>query len=445
MLIWLIIALVVAALAYKIYRDRETPESLYDHVWMLVATQFYDTERLRDWQQWRHRFDTEIKTRDEAIARTTQMLQSLNDPFTMLIDRKKLSTGVCWETGECVGVGFSVITPYENVTLDSCSKSTEKTGASCKYPTIVHVIHNSPAAKAGLKSGDLLLAIDGEATDGQPLPTIMHKLHGKDGTPVKLLIHSDGVEKLVTLNRQFVWYPTAIQQMLDKRIGYLRVTHFLDWDERFIADEAEHLKDAKAIILDMRDNPGGLMSTAVRAARLFIKEGLVTTTVYRVPGTLEAPEFETRHLKFANGRLVEETEGGSTKSYASSPRLPLPDPIFAGKPIVVLINENSASAAELVAGALRDTAGATIIGTKTFGKGVAQNVVEFGMGVQVRYTIGKYLLPSGYWPGDGGRDKRGIDPSVSVDAPSKLFDFGSTQDTQLKSAVEFLDQKLSEM
>lgn len=427
-----LILLITYALAYQ---QRATPDTLYLQIFELTYSMFYQPEKLKGFADWMEHSGENIKTDADAVRLANEMLEQLDDPYTVAIGTDLQNSHINFECTECVGVGIMVMAAYENVTSDTCEANREKTGASCRYPTIGGVLYNSPAAHAGLKAGDAIMAVDGWSTAQQPLSEVLLRIGRKKLRSVTLTIERNGVIKEHTLRRQFLATPTVWGRMIDKDIAYLRIRNFESWSEAAVVTNAHKLRKAKAVVVDVRDNPGGDVDKGVRLPTLFMRAGHITTLHVRVPGT---EKYQTKRFFVRKGELIEEVDGTKQEYMGQN----LPDAVFAGKPIAVLVNENSASAAEMFAGALRDSAGAILVGMKTFGKGVQQSILHLFGGVVLRVTSGKYFLPSGYWPGDGAHDKRGIDPHFVVPPSSRLFDMGSDEDEQLRVAVEQLRQKL---
>lgn len=268
--------------------------------------------------------------------------------------------------------------------------------------TVISPIKGSPAEKAGIMSGDVIVAIDGKETRGMSLDKAVELMRGPEGTKVKVTVHRQGVAKPLefVLTRRIIEVPTVEWKMVEgTRIGYLHIAMF---NTRTPRETEEALRDLKkqgmeALILDLRDNPGGELEAAVETAGYFVPKGPVVYIDYR-RGTDE----------------VMEARGGNINL-----------------PLVVLVNEGSASAAEIVAGAIKDRGQGTLVGTRTFGKGVVQSVFQLYDGAGLKLTTARYLTPA-----RTDINKKGVQPHVVVKQPE-----GEAEDLQLKKAVEILQTK----
>src|SRR5262249_23596 len=202
------------------------------------------------------------------------------------------------------------------------------------------------------------------------------------------------------------------------------------------------LKDSKALIIDVRGNPGGFVNNAINIASLFIEQGTVVTIRSRIPGDPKSPQYETETLKLTANALVTETTDSrqpGVTSRSSGERQPN---MVGDRPVVILVNGNSASASEMFTGAVKDNGRATVVGTRTFGKGIGQSSLRMPNGTQLHITSLRYFTPNGTWLGDGGNTQsHGIEPDVVVES-AKNLEFGEDSDNQLKQAIEILNLKI---
>ncbi len=422
---------------------KRTPARLYEEIHKMVGEHYFDPSRMHDWQSWKNRFDNQIVSRTACLERANEMIASLNDPFTEAIGPRRRAE-VNWEAPEFVNLGVTVATAYEDIDAEACLESHAGDGYSCQYPTITSVGTDSPAEAAGLKAGDVITSIDGQSTSGKSRRQVQDVLRGLMGTSVVLGVERGTEQRSVTLVRTFVKRFTALAKMLDDDIGYLRIAHFAAGAEEAAAEQAARLSNARTIIVDVRNNPGGNYYSGVRTASLFIKQGVVARTESRLPGPLETPKFSRMVLSLRNGLLFEEpADEGSPQphnSWTDGKKVSLCR--FADKPVIVLVNENTASAAETFAGALRDTAGATLLGVRTFGKGVGQETFHVAYLIGLKITTFKTFTPSGFWPGDAGQERHGITPDVVAPTQFTLFDFGTEQDEHLRRAISLLKEQM---
>ena len=235
--------------------------------------------------------------------------------------------------------------------------------------TVVTPIEDTPAYKAGVQAGDQIILIEKEPTKDMPLQEVVNKLRGKPGTKVKITVRRKDVEGLLdfTITRQIIRIKSVRSRMLPDDIAYIRVRSFQNGTGREVRDALSSLKEegARALVLDLRNNPGGLLSQAVSVSDIFLKAGsLIVYTKGRM--TDQEHRFTSTH----------EAQGGEI-------------------PMAVLVNAGSASASEIVAGALQDLERAKLIGAKTFGKGSVQTVVPLSDGSGLRLTTALYFTPKG--------------------------------------------------
>lgn len=282
---------------------------------------------------------------------------------------------------------------------------------------VVTPIAGSPAAQSGIRSGDQIVAVDGEAIDGSHLQDTMDRLRGRPGTKVSVTVVSD--DELVTheMRRTTIRMASVHREVLDSGYGYVRVSQFSETTARELSraiDELQHEKDGMldGLVLDLRNNPGGVLDAAVDVADLFLDSGVIVTA--------EGRTFDSKFRRSAHRGDV-----------------------LDGASLVVLVNKGSASASEIVAGALQDHGRATIVGTRTFGKGLVQTVLPLAQGRAIKLTTSRYFTPSG-----DSINEIGITPDVYVDDTPGFPDLSlgsvvdSEHDAQLASAVERLHERL---
>lgn len=268
---------------------------------------------------------------------------------------------------------------------------------------IVAPLAGSPAEAAGIRARDVIVKVDDTATIGMTATEAVLKIRGEKGTTVKLGIVRDKKQVLeFTITRDVIKVPTATSKTLDGGIGYLQVSQFSDDTDELVAKAAAGFKEAgvKGIVLDLRDNPGGEITTAVNLSSLWLQRG-------------------DKVVEQRRDKKVIDT------SYATG------SGTLRGIPTVVLVNAGSASASEITALALRDYGAATIIGEKTYGKGVVQELVPFSDGSALKVTVAKWYSPKGT-----NIDKKGVEPDQAVKMTED--DYKSQNDTQLNAAVERL-------
>ncbi|HJT08327.1 MAG TPA: S41 family peptidase [Stellaceae bacterium] len=239
------------------------------------------------------------------------------------------------------------------------------------HPKIISPIDDTPAARAGLKPGDVILRIDGHPTEGMTLKDAVDQLRGPAGSKVRVLILRLGQRPFeVTLTRAVIKVASVKSQLEPGRVGYIRITTFAEKTQSEFLDALDHLKreaggHLEGVVLDLRNDPGGLLDTAVRVAGDFLDGGVIVSTHGRNPG-----EDETYTAQAEGDRM-------------------------RGVPVIVLVNGASASASEIVAGALQDRHRATVLGTRSFGKGSVQTIIPLDGHGALRLTTARYYTPSG--------------------------------------------------
>lgn len=304
------------------------------------------------------------------------MLNALNDPYTSYIysdttvghDLEDTTNGVFG------GIGVHI------------TKAAVSTPEHPAYVEIASPMEDTPGWKAGLQSGDYITEIDGTQTDKITQEQVLNLLRGKAGTNVKLkILRGKSIVFDVTITRAVIEVPTVKFTKIGKDIAYIRLLEFNPNSARRITDALEnlHADGCTKLILDLRNNPGGLITSSIDVSSIFLTEGEVVSTRGRASGT-NASYSVKKHVK----------------------KVP------KDMPIVVLINEGSASASEIVSGALKDHKRAYLVGTKSYGKGLVQNIIPLSKNESVKITIARYYSPSG-----ANIDKLGILPDLEVKRP----------------------------
>ena len=300
------------------------------------------------------------------------MLDALGDPYTLYLDSDYMRDLNDTTSGSFGGVGLSI------------SKPTESTPAKPAYVEVASPIEDTPGARAGIQAGDLIIAVDGLPTPEMTMNEVLLHLRGEIGTPVTVtILRGSNMKFDVTLIRALIEVPTVKYGMIEgTKIGYARLI-------QFTPDTAIRLQDAlnsfeqngyEALIIDLRDNPGGLITSAVDVADKFIEEGPIVSTKSR--------------LLFENQQFTARKEFTTVKKNI---------------PIVVLINKGAASASEIVSGALKDYHIAYLVGERTYGKGSVQQVRRLSESDGFKITMARYYTPS-----DVNIDKIGIPPDLEV-------------------------------
>ena len=272
---------------------------------------------------------------------------------------------------------------------------------------VISPIDDTPASRAGIKAGDYIVQIDGQQVQGKSLVEAVKMMRGPVGSKIKLTIRRKGEKKAIEKNiiREIIQIKSVEAKILKKNIAYLRLKSFNSNSSRQLIKEINNFetKDKPvSYILDLRNNPGGLLAQAINVADFFLDDGEILSTKGR--RTIENRRF------FAK-------KGDRVK----------------GKPLIVLINRGSASASEIVAGALQDHKRAIVLGENTYGKGSVQSVIPLSDGGGIRLTVSKYYLPSGK-----SISEVGVAPDIMVEEKDEDFTLDSPSDNQLNYALKLL-------
>ncbi len=365
-------------------------KEVIDHVWQIIYRDFLDSEGNFSKTEWislrkkllSKRYNQPI----EAYEAIRNMLANLEDPYTRFLDPKEFNQMRIDTSGELTGIGIQIVKDEENDNL-----------------LIVAPIEGSPASKAGIRAKDNIISIDNISTKGMDIEQAVRLIRGKAGTIVKLGIYRNGNKIYKSLLRQKIEIKSVKSKINNTKdgllIGYLRIKQFNANASKEIKGTLIDFENKKisGYILDLRGNPGGLLDSSIEISRHFIDKGIIVSTVSK---------NGLKEIKQANGSAI-------TK-----------------KPLVVLVNEASASASEIVSGAIRDNQRGKLVGKKTFGKGLVQSMRTLIDGSGLTVTVAKYLTPNGT-----DINKSGIIPDIEVNMNKRILprDIGTKKDMQYKA------------
>ncbi|WP_415302876.1 S41 family peptidase [Candidatus Pelagibacter sp. Uisw_101] len=325
------------------------------------------------------------KSMDSAI---NGLLQSL-DPYSAYMTPESFEGMQTETSGEFGGLGIEV-------------------GMEAGVVKVISPIDNTPASKAGLKAGDYIVKINNTQVQGKSLMEAVDLMRGPVGSSIEITVRRRGVKKALVFNitREVIQVQSVKSELIDNNIGYIRLTSFNENSSKQIKEKINKLnknKDLKGYILDLRNNPGGLLSQAIKISDLFLENGEIVSTRSRQAS-------ENRKWFAKKGDLTN------------------------GKTLIILINYGSASASEIVAGALKDHKRAIILGENSYGKGSVQSIIPLKNRGAIRLTIAKYYLPSGK-----SISEVGVTPDIEVAEGSDDFKFNSETDNQLNFAIKLLN------
>ena len=368
-------------------------EKLFTQAWRIVSQAYIDESfNHQNWWQLREKaLNGRIDNREVAYGAIQKMLETLGDPFTRFLTPNQYRSLQVNTSGELSGVGLQIALDPETGELE-----------------VITPLAGSPAELSGIAPRDRILEIDGTLTSQLTLDQAAAKMRGAVGTKVSLKIRpQEGELKLIELVRARIAlnpvYALLDSSQKDTPIGYIRLTQFSANAPAELADAIARLEEqgAKGYILDLRNNPGGLLQAGIEIARFWLDKGTIVYTVNR------------------QGIL------GSFEAY---------DLALTKDPLVVLVNQGTASASEILAGALQDNGRAKLVGEKTYGKGLIQSLFDLADGSGLAVTVAKYETPN-------HRDinKLGIQPDIEVhEEPIALRQVGTATDGQYQAALEFL-------
>ena len=312
------------------------------------------------------------------------MVDALGDPYSVYFTKEEYDAFKESYTGEYCGIGASLLQDAETGII-----------------TIVKAFDGSPAKEAGMMTDDILYKVNGEEVTGQDLSEVVSKVKGVENTTVNITIVRENEEIEMEVTRKTISIPTVESKMLEDNIGYILISEFDEVTTTQYAEAYNSLKSQgmKSLIVDLRNNPGGGLSVVAQILDSILPEGMI---------------------------VYHEDKNGQREEFKSDEEHKI------DIPLVVLVNGNSASASEIFAGAVKDYGIGTLIGTKTFGKGVVQQMLDLGDGSAMKVTISKYYTPSGICI-----HGTGIEPDIKLEFDAEAYKKDES-DNQLQKAIEVL-------
>lgn len=322
------------------------------------------------------------------------LMSSTNDKYTDYYSPKEFKDLMVTMEGDYGGIGATL----------SQDKAT-------KEVSVVEVYEGSPAARAGLDRGDIVISVDGHLGTDESLDDFVQRIRGEEGTSIEMVYKRDDQEHTIEITREEVIVPSVSHRMLDDKIGYIRISSFVNGTQKDFEDALADLQSQgmQGIVFDMRDNGGGMVDSVVAILDDILPAGTVVYTM---------------------------DKSGKREDYTSD------DAKKIDIPVTVLVNENTASAAEIFTGAIRDFNYGTIIGTNTFGKGIVQSTVPLSDGSAVKITVATYYTPSGECI-----HEKGIKPDIELEfsyADENPTEYDELKDNQVQKAMEVLGEKLAD-
>lgn len=369
-----------------INHEEIAPQKLFDKTWRVISREYYEpTLNHQNWYRWKEHYRNKIKTDEDARIAIDTMIASLNEPYTRFMPQKDFEDLTTSITSKIYGIGVNI---YSNAGKIE----------------IFNVMPATPADFAQLKQGDIITAVNGKDISGMNVSDVAAIVRGPENSVVELTILRNNKKLTKKIKRKEIKIKSVKSSVLDNHIGYIQILSFMSGTtpNEFL-EALENTKNTDSLILDLRGNTGGLLDNAVFIADMFINNGTIVDIIYR-NGYKKSIKAQDEHFGLQ-------------------------------KPVVVLVNGASASASEILSGALKDTHKATLVGRKTFGKGLVQKVVPLPNQTGVNVTIARYLTPNGT-----DINKLGIKPDIEV---GNEFDFfvGNQRDEQLEKAKEVLNNE----
>lgn len=367
--------------------EHVSSQKLFDNVWATVKNNYYDPSmNHQSWARWKEHYHGKIKTDADAKVAIDTMLASLDDPYSRYMDKVEYNDQNTSINSKITGIGVNIASVSGKV-------------------HIINVMDGTPAQAANLQAGDVILDINGKEVNGLPLSYVAALVRGPENTIVEITILRNKDKFVKKVMRKEIKIKT-VKSSVDKNIGYIQISSFLGTSTpNEFMDAVEKTKDTQGLILDLRGNTGGLLPNAIFIANLFIQDGNLVSIVgrdnYRYDIYAQDTEFEI------------------------------------DKPMIVLVDGASASASEILSGALKDYKKAKLLGTKTFGKGMVQKIMPLPNETGLNLTIAKYLTPSG-----SDINKKGISPDIEVNLT--IDDIKNRKDVQLETAKEILGQMIKQ-
>ena len=371
-------------------------KEVIDHVWQIVYRDFLDSSgkfERSNWINLRKEFlAKKYSDNNEAYDAIRDMLSNLDDPYTRFLDPKEFNQMRIDTSGELTGIGIQIVKDKESDSI-----------------IIISPIEGTPAYEAGIKAKDMILSIDNVSTKGLNIEDAVKLIRGRRGTKVKLEILRNGNSFYKSLLRERIELKSVTSKINKTKdgllIGYVRLKQFNANASREMKDTLKDLeiKKVSGYVLDLRSNPGGLLESSIDISRQFIDKGIIVSTLSK---------DGLRETKRGNGKAL-------TK-----------------KPLIVLVNEGSASASEIVSGAIRDNNRGKLVGKKTFGKGLVQSMRTLVDGSGLTVTVAKYLTPNGT-----DINKFGITPDIEVKMNSNPIlqrEIGTKRDRQYRAGEKEL-------
>ena len=367
--------------------QKASGRELFLNSWSIIKSNYYNKDlNNQNWAKWKKRYLYQIKNQEDAYVAINTMLASLDDPYSKFMSEKEFQEQNSAINSKLYGIGINIASISGKI-------------------YIINVLPQAPAYNAGVQIGDIILKVNETDVKGQTIYDVARLIRGNVGDYINLQLLRGNQQLNKVVKREEIKVKAVEYKKLPNDIGYIRISSFIgaDTPKEFIV-ALNRIIDSKALILDLRGNSGGLFQNAVLISNLFLKKGTIVQVIAR---------------------------NGKKNVYSAQD-----DGCIYDNPIVVLIDESCASAGEIFSSALQENNRATLIGTKTYGKGLVQKIYSMPNKSGMNLTIAKYLTPLGK-----DINERGIKPDYTVNFSHR--DFLNNFDTQLNFAQNFLAKELA--
>lgn len=368
-------------------KEHVSSQRLFDNVWETVRENYYDaTLNNQNWTRWKEHYHGKIKTDEDAKVAIQSMIESLDDPYSRYMSKSEYADQNASISSKITGIGVNIATNSGKV-------------------QIINVMEGTPAQYANIQNGDIITEIDGKGVNGLPLSDVANMVRGPENTFVELTILRGKDKFTKKVIRKEIKIKT-VRSSVEKNIGYIQIMTFIgSTTPNEFMEALEKTKKTDGLILDLRGNTGGLLPNAIFIANLFIPEGNIVSIVGR------------------NGYKYDICAQDTDFSI--------------NKPMIVLVDGASASASEILSGALKDYKKAKLIGSQTYGKGMVQKIIPLPNETGLNLTVAKYLTPKGI-----DINKKGITPDVEVNFT--MEDVKRQNDVQLSTAKTILNEMIGQ-
>lgn len=368
--------------SYLVNKQSTNPKKLFLKSWRIIKSKYYDpTMNGQDWSKWNKHYIDNIETTEDAYVAINSMLASLDDPYSKFMNKEEFAEQNTNIDAKIVGIGVNIMSISGKI-------------------IIISVVDETPANKAGVKAGDIILKVNGKDVSGKTINDVAALIRGEIDTTVKIELLRDKKKIIKDIKREEIQIKNIKSSVVDQNIGYIQIVSFIssDMTKEFV-DALNKTQDCQGLIIDLRGNTGGLMPNAVVIADMFLTQGHIVSIVDR---DKQKSDIDAQ-----------------VKPYAIN------------KPVVLLIDEGTASASEILSGALKDNQKAILVGKKTYGKGMIQRIYPMPNQTGMNLTIAKYLTPKGY-----DINKTGINPDYEVEYTEQ--DFIKDKDPQMDEAKRII-------